>query len=102
MIHRDLACRNILVGTSNGKYVCKVGDLGLARHPDENTGFYQRDSLVSTHITYPSFNCFDAFLCVCMCNFSFLHSNVEFLGVLSQYDITVMCVQHKLFESDIP
>eukprot|EP00112_Aurelia_sp_Birch-Aquarium-sp1_P022951 Seg6654.1 transcript_id=Seg6654.1/GoldUCD/mRNA.D3Y31 product="Tyrosine kinase receptor Cad96Ca" protein_id=Seg6654.1/GoldUCD/D3Y31 len=44
VIHRDLACRNILVGTSNGQYVCKIGDLGLARQLDESTGFYQRVS----------------------------------------------------------
>ncbi|XP_065070140.1 ephrin type-A receptor 3-like [Rhopilema esculentum] len=43
VVHRDLACRNILVGTHQGKFVCKISDLGLAREPCEASGIYQRE-----------------------------------------------------------
>ena len=38
MIHRDLACRNILVGTSK---VLKISDFGLARQLTDNLIYYR-------------------------------------------------------------
>ena len=35
IIHRDLACRNILVSHINGKYSCLVADFGLSRETSE-------------------------------------------------------------------
>ena len=42
IVHRDLACRNILVGYNR---VCKVADFGLAKKVGDN-GIYQRTEQV--------------------------------------------------------
>lgn len=41
IIHRDLACRNILVAFNNGKYDAKITDFGLSHKGNycSNTGF---------------------------------------------------------------
>ena len=37
IIHRDLACRNVLVTKdSDGKYVAKISDFGLSRAPEDD------------------------------------------------------------------
>ena len=38
MVHRDLACRNILVGTNK---VLKISDFGLARQLNDNMIYYR-------------------------------------------------------------
>jgi serine/threonine protein kinase len=44
-VHRDLALRNLLVTSKEGKYVVKVADLGLSRSTSEK-GFYQSQDAV--------------------------------------------------------
>ncbi len=42
IIHRDLACRNVLVTTdSDGKYVVKISDFGLSWAPSDD--YYRTD-----------------------------------------------------------
>lgn len=42
-MHRDLACRNILVGYNR---ICKIADFGLARKVNDS-GIYRRENQVS-------------------------------------------------------
>lgn len=43
IVHRDLACRNLLVATQDHKYIVKVGDFGMSRSAEK--GYYRNNEV---------------------------------------------------------
>ncbi|XP_065665002.1 fibroblast growth factor receptor homolog 1 isoform X5 [Hydra vulgaris] len=92
IVHRDLACRNILVGYGR---VCKVADLGLARRLDEK-GFCRREKQILLPIKWLSPESIKHGL------FS-IKSDVWSFGILLWEVITIGAIPYPEFRSeDIP